>query len=105
MLAYWNSVDLRFRLLEAPKVRLNIAGIVIATVSVLHWKNLGLLNIIELSRNLSQDPNVFSFFTANNVTADKIHSESTIRSFSKYMYQVKTTFPFDSYDIAIAMTS
>ena len=28
VLPFWNSVDLRFRFLEAPKVRLNIAGIV-----------------------------------------------------------------------------
>ena len=53
MLPFWNSVDLRFRLLEAPKVRLNIAGIVIATVSVIHLKYLGLMKrIIKLLRNL-----------------------------------------------------
>lgn len=32
MAAFWNGVDLRFRQLKDPEVRLNIAGLVIATV-------------------------------------------------------------------------
>lgn len=32
VLAFWNAVDLRYRLLEEPIIRLNIAGIIISLV-------------------------------------------------------------------------
>ena len=47
ILPFWNSVDLRFRFLEAPRVSLNIAGIVIASVSAVHLKYQGLLKQIR----------------------------------------------------------
>ena len=106
ILPFWNSVDLRFRLLEAPKVRLNIAGIVIATVSDIYLKYLDLLKqIIALLRNLLQDPDVFSFFNTSYVTANMMSAASALNSLSEYMYQVKSKFPFNSYDIAVAITS
>lgn len=32
LVAFWNGVDLRFRLLDEPRLLFNIAGIIIATV-------------------------------------------------------------------------
>lgn len=33
--SFWNGVDLRYKLLKGPKVRISIAGIIISRVSVL----------------------------------------------------------------------
>lgn len=39
MAAFWNGVDLRFRQLKDPEVRLNIAGLVVNTVKIMRlWK-------------------------------------------------------------------
>ena len=90
---------MRFRILKDPKVRLNIAGIVIANVSAIHSKYLGVLNrIIELLHNLLEDSDVFSFFIGSNVIADKIHPKLALHSLARYMFHVKSIFPFNSYD-------
>ena len=105
MLPLWNSVDLRFRLIEVPKIRLNIAGIVIATVSAINFKYLTLLNqLIRLLRNLLQDEEVLSYISSNKVSPSKIDETNLLMSISRYMYQIKSDFPFSSYDIAITMT-
>ena len=106
MLPFWNNVDLRFRLLTSPEVRLNIAGIVIANVSAIHFKYLGLLKqTIELLRIVLQDSDVFSFFAGSNMIADMINMRSAIGSLSEYMYYVQDVFPLNSYDIAVAVSS
>lgn len=33
--SFWNGVDLRYKLLKGPKVRISIAGIIISRVSIL----------------------------------------------------------------------
>lgn len=33
--SFWNGVDLRYRLLKGPRIRISIAGIIISRVSVL----------------------------------------------------------------------
>ncbi|XP_034937081.1 venom metalloproteinase 3-like [Chelonus insularis] len=38
ILAFWNSVDFRYRTFQNPKIRLNIAGIIIAEVSIDNMK-------------------------------------------------------------------
>lgn len=34
-MSFWNGVDLRYRLLKGPKIRISIAGIIISRVSTL----------------------------------------------------------------------
>lgn len=34
--SFWNGVDLRYRLLKGPKIRISIAGIIISRVSTLN---------------------------------------------------------------------
>ena len=48
---------------------------------------------------------MYFFFSTSYVTSDIVYADSALNSFSDYMYQVKIKFPFDSYDIAVAMTS
>lgn len=46
LLAFWNGVDLKYRNLENPKYRLNIAGIVIAEVCIFFSNNITIFLII-----------------------------------------------------------
>ncbi len=38
--SFWNGVDLRYKLLKGPKVRISIAGLIISRVSMLIQSNL-----------------------------------------------------------------
>lgn len=35
--SFWNGVDMRYKLLKGPKVRISIAGIIISRVSVINF--------------------------------------------------------------------
>lgn len=48
--SFWNGVDLRYKLLKGPKVRISIAGIIISRVSNMYlFSFLGSFEIIEYS--------------------------------------------------------
>ncbi|XP_031838238.2 A disintegrin and metalloproteinase with thrombospondin motifs like [Nomia melanderi] len=80
IVAFWNGVDLRYRALTKPKIRLNIAGIIIAT-------DMKAVPYIENSR-----------LKSNLVDADQ-----ALTGMSTYFYREKR-FPWKMYDIAMATT-
>ena len=52
-LAFWNSVDLRLRQIQTPKIRLRVAGIVIGRVSLLklsYCDKIIFMNILKIVR-------------------------------------------------------
>nr|XP_033322992.1 venom metalloproteinase 3-like [Megalopta genalis]XP_033322993.1 venom metalloproteinase 3-like [Megalopta genalis] len=80
IVAFWNGVDLRYRVLTKPKIRLNIAGIIIAM-------DTGAVPYIEDSR-----------LQGNLVDADHaLHGMAT------YFYEEKR-FPWKIYDMAMTTT-
>ncbi|XP_043276498.1 venom metalloproteinase 3-like [Venturia canescens] len=81
LLPFWNGVDLRYRSLEFPKVRLNIAGIVIAT-----------------------DSTALSFIKNNKVSEKVLNIFGAVSDFSKFMPNVQSSFPFSKYDVAITLS-
>ncbi|XP_044596778.1 A disintegrin and metalloproteinase with thrombospondin motifs adt-1-like [Cotesia glomerata] len=79
LLTFWNGVDMRYRSLEHPKIRLNIAGIVVA-----------------------QDPFVLRCM---NIVNDKLMGSSNILSaMGKWLYFMHKWIPITSYDIAVTMS-
>ncbi|XP_035733464.1 venom metalloproteinase 3-like [Vespa mandarinia] len=82
ILSFWNAVDLRYRLLNNPKIRFNIAGIVIAL-----------------------DNNATSYMEKNRLESDSlmVDVDKALRDMADYIYR-ETRFPIGFYDIAITMT-
>ncbi|CAD6216393.1 GSCOCG00004550001-RA-CDS [Cotesia congregata] len=80
ILSFWNGVDMRYRSIEHPRVRLNIAGIVFSQDSK------------AMPYLISQDGKIISI------------SDSLIAK-GKFLYLMKKYIPVDSYDIAVTMTS
>ncbi|XP_057327771.1 A disintegrin and metalloproteinase with thrombospondin motifs like [Microplitis mediator] len=80
LLSYWNGVDMRFRSIQNPKIRLNIAGLIFA-----------------------QDPWVLSYirnYAEGNRVNDYI---SKIETKGHWLYSMNSVIPVDSYDIAVTM--
>jgi hypothetical protein len=46
-ISFWNGVDLRYKLLKGPKVRISIAGIIISRVSPVADVNAHVLGLTE----------------------------------------------------------
>ncbi|XP_046837254.1 venom metalloproteinase 3-like [Vespa crabro] len=82
ILSFWNAVDLRYRLLNNPKIRFNIAGIVIAL-----------------------DNNATLYMEKNRLESDSlmVDVDKALRDMADYIYR-ETRFPIGFYDIAITMT-
>ncbi|KAG5323420.1 VMP03 metalloproteinase, partial [Pseudoatta argentina] len=81
LVSFWNGVDLRYRLLTTPKIRLNIAGIII-----------------------SVDKDATPYLENNRFEISFLDADRALRNMGDYFYR-ESRFPTDFYDIAIAMTN
>ncbi|XP_015126791.1 venom metalloproteinase 3 isoform X2 [Diachasma alloeum] len=82
IVAFWNSVDLKYRYFENPKFRLNIAGIV-----------------------LTEDDEVLDYMTANEYSENVTKGSEAVRASGPYWYARKEDIPLDAYDVIVTMTS
>ncbi|XP_044743347.1 A disintegrin and metalloproteinase with thrombospondin motifs 16-like [Chrysoperla carnea] len=76
--SFWNGVDLRYKLLKGPKVRISIAGIII-------------------SRGRDATP----YLERNRVGRDAIDSAAALTDMGKYLFKERR---LPVYDIAVAIT-
>ncbi|XP_044575426.1 venom metalloproteinase 3-like [Cotesia glomerata] len=81
LLSFWNAVDLRYRTISDPKVRLNIAGFIISVSE-------GGTPYLENNRR-------------GNIELD---ADLALTDMSTYFYR-ETRFPFETYDMAVALTN
>ncbi|XP_043468713.1 venom metalloproteinase antarease-like TtrivMP_A [Leptopilina heterotoma] len=80
-LSFWNGVDLRFREFEKPKIRLNIAGIV-----------------------LIKEPLPFIRNGIANLGGDRIYTDLSFKEFKKFLDEDKVLQHEKNYDIAMLIT-
>ncbi|XP_076182432.1 A disintegrin and metalloproteinase with thrombospondin motifs like [Ptiloglossa arizonensis] len=80
IVAFWNGVDLRYRSMTNPKIRLNIAGIIIGM-------DMCAIPYIEKSR----------------VDSKLVDADKALSGMAKYFYQEKR-IPWNIYDIAMSTT-
>jgi len=80
LVSYWNAVDLRYRLLTTPKIRFNIAGIIIGT-----------------------DNDAIPYMENSRTEVSKLDADRALRGMADYFYR-ENRFPKDFYDMVIAMT-
>ncbi|KAL0123318.1 hypothetical protein PUN28_005686 [Cardiocondyla obscurior] len=80
LVSFWNGVDLRYRLLTTPKIRFNIAGIIIGT-----------------------DWDATPYMQNSRVEVSSVDADRALRSMADYFYR-EERFPKDFYDMAITMT-
>ncbi|XP_014479480.1 PREDICTED: venom metalloproteinase 3-like [Dinoponera quadriceps] len=80
LVAFWNGVDLRYRLLNTPRILFNIAGIVIAL-----------------------DDDALPCLENSRVEDTKVDSDLALRCTADYLYR-EERFPTHFYDMAIVMT-
>lgn len=76
--SFWNGVDLRYRLLKGPRIRISIAGIII-------------------SRGRDATP----YLERNRVGRDAIDSAAALTDMGKYLFRERR---LPVYDIAVAIT-
>ncbi|KAK6632916.1 hypothetical protein RUM43_012659 [Polyplax serrata] len=76
--SFWNGVDLRYKLLKGPKIRISIAGIII-------------------SRGRDATP----YLERNRVGRDAIDSAAALTDMGKYLFRERR---LPVYDIAVAIT-
>ncbi|XP_044595285.1 venom metalloproteinase 3-like [Cotesia glomerata] len=79
LLAFWNGVDMRYRSLENPRIRLNIARILLAEDRLPY-----------VTVNLKSN-----YFLMNHVTS--------LRAQGNWLFKMNETIPLDSYDLAVTM--
>ncbi|XP_043947583.2 A disintegrin and metalloproteinase with thrombospondin motifs 1 isoform X5 [Drosophila biarmipes] len=77
-ISFWNGVDLRYRLLKGPRIRISIAGIII-------------------SRGRDATP----YLERNRVGRDAIDSAAALTDMGKYLFRERR---LPVYDIAVAIT-
>ncbi|KAK9892085.1 hypothetical protein WA026_018287 [Henosepilachna vigintioctopunctata] len=77
-ISFWNGVDLRYKLLKGPKIRISIAGIII-------------------SRGRDATP----YLERNRVGRDAIDSAAALTDMGKYLFRERR---LPVYDIAVAIT-
>ncbi|CAG5099735.1 Similar to Adamts16: A disintegrin and metalloproteinase with thrombospondin motifs 16 (Mus musculus) [Cotesia congregata] len=81
LLSFWNAVDLRYRTISNPKVRINVAGF-----------------IISVSEGGTP-------YLENNRRGDiELDADLALIDMSHYFYK-ETRFPFETYDMAVALTN
>ncbi|ERL88271.1 hypothetical protein D910_05659 [Dendroctonus ponderosae] len=78
-ISFWNGVDLRYKLLKGPKIRVSIAGIII-------------------SRGRDATP----YLERNRVGRDAIDSAAALTDMGKYLFRERR---LPVYDIAVAITN
>ncbi|CAL1683343.1 unnamed protein product [Lasius platythorax] len=80
LLSFWNGVDLRYRLLTTPRIRFNIAGIIIAL-----------------------DDEATPYLEKSRFEVTSVDADLALRAMADYFYR-ESRFPTDFYDMAIALT-
>ncbi|EFN68351.1 A disintegrin and metalloproteinase with thrombospondin motifs 1 [Camponotus floridanus] len=81
LLSFWNGVDLRYRLLTTPKIRLHIAAIIIAL-----------------------DNDATPYLEKSHFEESSVDADLALRAMADYFYR-EDRFPTDFYDIAITLTT
>ncbi|XP_072752200.1 A disintegrin and metalloproteinase with thrombospondin motifs like [Anoplolepis gracilipes] len=81
LVSFWNGVDLRYRLLTMPRIRCNIAGIIIAL-----------------------DDDATPYLQNNIYNKTLVNADLALRGMADYFYR-ESRFPTDFYDMAIALTA
>jgi len=76
--SFWNGADLRYKLLDSPKVKISIAGIII-----------------------SRSRDAMPYLERNRVGRDAIDSAAALTDMGKYLFQERR---LPTYDIAVAIT-
>lgn len=82
LLSFWNGVDLMYRSIENPKIRLNIAAIVYAG-----------------------DNRALSYMANNRFTSNQLKGAEALRASGEFWYQQQSTIPLKSYDVIATMTT
>ncbi|KAG7204477.1 hypothetical protein KM043_004909 [Ampulex compressa] len=80
LISFWNAVDLRYRLLTTPKIRFNVAGIVIAL-----------------------DTDAIPYLARSHVDVAMVDADRALRSMGDYFYR-EDRFAQGFYDMVITMT-
>lgn len=81
LLSFWNGVDLMYRTIENPKIRLNIAAFVYA-----------------------DDRGVLSYMTNNMYSATELNVNKALDGEGEFWYNNQYPIPSSSYDLVVTMT-
>ena len=115
VISFWNGVDLRYKLLQGPSVKISIAGIIISRVPFLliiqYFKYLPMIlfSIIYVctrckniySQKYLQGRDATPYLERNRVGRDAIDAASALTDMGKYLF-LERRLPV--YDIAVAIT-
>ena len=102
VISFWNGVDLRYKLLQGPSVKISIAGIIISRVRqtsrILRATNcICYLNVTFYDQGRDATP----YLERNRVGRDAIDAASALTDMGKYLF-LERRLPV--YDIAVAIT-
>lgn len=129
-MSFWNGVDMRYKLLKGPKIRISIAGIIISRVtnfaqtilssiflpflfSNLKWQTIEMKVIFDISfifiSSISllfflfkkQGRDATPYLERNRVGRDAIDSAAALTDMGKYLFRERR---LPVYDIAVAVT-
>ncbi|XP_023317051.1 uncharacterized protein LOC111694187 [Trichogramma pretiosum] len=81
MIAFWNGVDLKFRSMFDPEVRLNVAGFI-----------------------LPKEPKAVYYMIENHRHSGTILTEETVESIGRY-FKHMTDIPHENYDVIVGLTN
>lgn len=115
--SFWNGVDLRYKLLKGPKIRISIAGIIISRVkcnliifyqnTIVSWINLITHNFLSIFfffltwNDIIQGRDATPYLERNRVGRDAIDSAAALTDMGKYLFRERR---LPVYDIAVAVT-
>lgn len=106
IVAFWNGVDLRYRILTNPKIRLNIAGIIIAMVNIHLFCSLFCMlhiNTCLMLQVLLQDEGAIPYIQINRINSKLVDADRALHGMASYFYTEKR-FPWKMYDMAMTTT-
>ena len=95
VISFWNGVDLRYKLLQGPSVKISIAGIIISRVSRQR------ISIVAKIFSFLQGRDATPYLERNRVGRDAIDAASALTDMGKYLF-LERRLPV--YDIAVAIT-
>lgn len=104
IMSYWNAVDMRYRKLDNPKVRINVAGIIIAEVCK---KKINKKSFILFSNKFTffcQDYEATPYVLNQRVAPGKVQATGAIIEMGK-LFKADSRFPKDSFDVIMLMTA
>ncbi|XP_057326905.1 A disintegrin and metalloproteinase with thrombospondin motifs like [Microplitis mediator] len=82
ILSFWNGVDMKYRGLQNPRYRLNIAGILLA-----------------------EDPTALIYLERSKINIiDSIDAHVSLQMSSQWLHRHTSAIPSDLYDVAVTMT-